>query len=60
MGKILRVVVGCWMLVVGCWMLEVGGAPKDTPTEQQLAGRGKDVDVWFDNRVAELRLHDDG
>jgi hypothetical protein len=48
------------MLDVGCWRVDVGGAPKDTPTERQLAGHGKDVDVWFDNRVAELRLHDDG
>src|ERR1041385_4158490 len=48
MGKVL-IVVCCVLWVVGC---------TSRPTEQQVSDHRKDVDAWFEKRVAALKGHD--
>ena len=42
-----------------CYLLFVVAAcsTKDQPAVEQIAAHKKDVDVWFDDRVEELKSH---
>jgi uncharacterized protein (DUF1684 family) len=50
MGKILTLVIGCWLLVIGC--------SDNKPTQQQLTDHQKDVDTWYAKRLEDLTSHE--